>query len=81
MGQFSSNDEQAIFEWVALNTDALVEYREGRIALDGRFLGLGRQIEESMAVAVDGEIFQDTYLAPLNPDSEISTWSPKIGGG
>jgi hypothetical protein len=24
-----------------------------------------------MAVAIDGGIFQDAYLAPLNPDSEI----------
>jgi hypothetical protein len=24
-----------------------------------------------MAVAIDGEIFQDAYLAPLNPESEI----------
>jgi hypothetical protein len=24
-----------------------------------------------MAVAIDGEIFQDAYLAPRNPDSEI----------
>jgi hypothetical protein len=30
-GQLSSRDEQAVFEWVALNTDALIEYREGRI--------------------------------------------------
>jgi hypothetical protein len=30
-GQFSSSDEQAIFEWLALNADALVEYWEGRI--------------------------------------------------
>jgi hypothetical protein len=27
----SSSDEQAVFEWVALNADALVEYWEGRI--------------------------------------------------
>jgi hypothetical protein len=33
-----------------------------------------------MAVAIDGEIFQDAYLAPLNPDSEIYL-IPKIGGG
>jgi hypothetical protein len=31
MGQLSSNDEQAVFEWVSLNADALVEYWEGRI--------------------------------------------------
>ena len=48
--------------------------------LERRFPGLGRQIEESMAVAIDGEIFQDAYLAPLNPDSEIYL-IPKIGGG
>jgi hypothetical protein len=30
-GQLSSNDEQAVFEWVSLNADALVEYWEGRI--------------------------------------------------
>ena len=48
--------------------------------LDRRYPGLGRQIDESMAVAIDGEIFQDAYLAPLNPDSEIFL-IPKIGGG
>jgi hypothetical protein len=30
-GQLSSRDEQAVFEWVALNSNALVEYWEGRI--------------------------------------------------
>jgi hypothetical protein len=30
-GQLSSRDEQAVFEWVALNTDSLIEYWEGRI--------------------------------------------------
>ena len=48
--------------------------------LDRRYPGLGAQIDESMAVAIDGEIFQDAYLAPLNPDSEIFL-IPKIGGG
>jgi len=48
--------------------------------LERRFPGLGRQIDESMAVAIDGEIFQDAYLQPLNPDSEI-VLIPKIGGG
>ena len=33
-----------------------------------------------MAVAIDGEIFQDAYLAAFNPDSEIYL-IPKIGGG
>jgi hypothetical protein len=30
-GQLSSSDQQSVFEWVALNSDALVEYWEGRI--------------------------------------------------
>lgn len=47
---------------------------------DLRSVGLGHQVEEVMAVAIDGEIFQDAYLAPLNPDSEIYL-IPKIGGG
>jgi hypothetical protein len=33
-----------------------------------------------MAVAIDGEIFQDAYSAVLKPDSEIYL-IPKIGGG
>jgi molybdopterin synthase sulfur carrier subunit len=48
--------------------------------LDRRFPGLGHQIDEGMAVAIDGEIFQDAYQAELKPDSEI-VLIPKIGGG
>ncbi len=55
-------------------------FRRMVLELEGRYPGLGRQIEESMAVAIDGEIFQDAYLAPLRPDSEIYL-IPKIGGG
>lgn len=55
-------------------------FRRLVLELDRRFPGLGRQIEESMAVAIDGEIFQDAYHAPFRPDSEI--WLiPKIAGG
>ena len=48
--------------------------------LDRRFPGLGQQIDESMAVAIDGTIFQDAYMAELGPDSEV-VLIPKIGGG
>ena len=48
--------------------------------LDRRFPGLGHQIDEGMAVAIDGEIYQDAYQAPLKNDSEI-VLIPKIGGG
>jgi molybdopterin converting factor small subunit len=50
------------------------------LELDQRYPGLGRQVEEGMAVAIDGTIFQDAYAAPLGPDSEI-VLIPKIGGG
>jgi molybdopterin synthase sulfur carrier subunit len=50
------------------------------LELDRRFPGLGTQIDESMAIAINGEIFQDAYQATLDPDSEIYL-IPKIGGG
>jgi molybdopterin converting factor small subunit len=48
--------------------------------LDRRFPGLGQQIDQSMAVAIDGTIYQDAYQARLEPDSEV-VLIPKIGGG
>jgi molybdopterin converting factor small subunit len=48
--------------------------------LDRRYPGLGHQIDEGMAVAIDGEIYQDAYLEKLRPDSEV-VLIPKIGGG
>lgn len=48
--------------------------------LDTRFPGLGEQVEETMAVAIDGVIYQDAYAAPFRPGSEIYL-IPKIGGG
>ena len=35
--------------------------------LDRRFPGLGHQIDEGMAVAIDGEIFQDAYRRRSGP--------------
>jgi molybdopterin converting factor small subunit len=55
-------------------------FRRLVIELERRFPGLGRQVEEGMAIAIDGEIYQDAYAAPLSPDSEIYL-IPKIGGG
>jgi molybdopterin converting factor small subunit len=48
--------------------------------LEERFPGLGKQVEEGMAIAIDGEIFQDAYAAQFGPDSEV-VLIPKIGGG
>jgi molybdopterin converting factor small subunit len=50
------------------------------LELDRRFPGLGEFVERKMAVAIDGEIHQDAYAAPLREDSEVFL-IPKIGGG
>jgi molybdopterin converting factor small subunit len=55
-------------------------FRRLILELEKRFPGLGNQVEESMAVAIDGEIYQDAYAAELRPGSEI-VLIPKIGGG
>lgn len=55
-------------------------FRRLILELEKRFPGLGTQVEESMAVAIDGEIYQDAYSAELRPGSEI-VLIPKIGGG
>jgi molybdopterin converting factor small subunit len=55
-------------------------FRRLILELDQRFPGLGNQIEESMAVAVDGIIYQDCYDVALREGSEI-VLIPKIAGG
>ncbi len=50
------------------------------LELDRRFPGIGRQVQEGMAVAVDGEILQDAYAALLRPDSRIFL-IPRIAAG
>ena len=59
---------------------AATTFRRLVMELESRCPGLGRQVEEGMAVAIDGEIFQDAYAAELRPESEI-VLIPKIGGG
>lgn len=49
-------------------------------ALDARFPGLGRHLETGMAVAIDGEIFQDPFIERIAPDSEVY-FLPRIEGG
>ena len=55
-------------------------FRRLVLELERRFPGLGKQVEECMAIAIDGEIFQDAYAVELKPGSEIYL-IPKIGGG
>ncbi len=64
---------------VALDVEA-ANVRELIRELDRRYPGLGVQVDESMAVAIDGVICQDTYLEPIRPDSEVCL-IPKIAGG
>lgn len=48
--------------------------------LDAKYPGLGEFVETSMALAIDGEIFQDALAATLEADSEV-VLIPKISGG
>lgn len=41
---------------------------------------LARHLEDGVAVAIDGQIYQDTLLEPIAPDSEVFI-IPQIAGG
>ena len=41
---------------------------------------LGPHLQEGVAVAIDGQIYQETLLEPIRPDSEVYIL-PQIGGG
>ena len=41
---------------------------------------LGPHLEEGVAVAIDGQIYQDALLEPIAPDSEVFLL-PQIAGG
>ena len=41
---------------------------------------LGRHLEEGVAVAIDGQIYQDALLEPIGHDSEVFLL-PQIAGG
>lgn len=49
-------------------------------ALDARFPGFEAFIDRSMAISIDGEIFQNAWTHELRPDSEIYL-IPKIAAG
>ena len=48
--------------------------------LGERFPELAPRLDDSLAVAIDGEIHQDDWFARLAPDSEVHIM-PRIGGG
>ena len=41
---------------------------------------LERHLQEGIAVAIDGQIYQDALLEPIGPDSEVFLL-PQIAGG
>jgi molybdopterin converting factor small subunit len=49
-------------------------------ALGERYPALAPHLESGYAIAVDGEIFQDVWFAPIRPDSEVHL-VPAIRGG
>jgi molybdopterin converting factor small subunit len=41
---------------------------------------LGPHLQDGVAVAIDGQIYQETLLQPIEPDSEVFLL-PQIAGG
>jgi molybdopterin converting factor small subunit len=62
------------FEVQARNVRALI------LELEERFSGLGEFVEEEMAIAIDGEIFQDALGLEIGETSEV-VLIPRIAGG
>ena len=48
--------------------------------LPTRYPGLPADLEDEVAVSIDGTIYQDDWFAEIAPDSEVHLL-PKIGGG
>jgi sulfur-carrier protein len=48
--------------------------------MDRRFPGLGATLEEETTVAIDGELFEIDFLAPVKAGAEVF-FIPKIEGG
>ena len=48
--------------------------------LSERYPELAPHLESGYAIAIDGEIFQDAWFAPIGPDSEVHL-VPAIRGG
>ena len=48
--------------------------------LSERYPKLAPHLENGYAIAIDGEIFQDAWFAPIRPDSEVHL-IPAIRGG
>ena len=62
------------FELAAANIRQLFD------RLGERYPDLKPHLEEGIAVAIDGQIYQDTWFEPIPPDAEVHLL-PQIGGG
>ena len=60
-------------------TSTATTYRDLVTELKARWPGLEELLENS-AVAIDGQIFQDAFLEPIGPDSEVF-FMARIEGG
>ena len=49
-------------------------------ALGERYPALAPHLADGYAIAIDGEIFQDAWFAPIGPESEVHL-VPAIRGG
>lgn len=49
-------------------------------ALEKQFPGLGEHVAQRMAIAIDGELYQEALGERLNADSEV-VLIPRISGG
>jgi len=49
-------------------------------SLDAQYPGIGEVLRTDMAVAIDGQIYQDALLEPVDPDAEVA-FIPAIEGG
>ena len=49
-------------------------------ALDTLFPGIGDELTREMAIAIDGQIYQEPFLEKIGTNSEVY-FLPRIGGG
>ena len=70
-------------EWTGGAEQVAVDARDVRQlirALDERFPGIGEKLLDGTAIAIDGEIINDPFLEPIEPDSEVHFLPPVSGG-
>ncbi len=72
LAQFT--DGAAEFDLAATSVKHLFEL------LTERHPALARHLEGGVAVAIDGQIYQEALLEPIDPDSEVFV-IPQIAGG